>query len=348
MRTPRQRSGFTLIELLVVIAIIGVLIALLLPAVQAAREAARRTQCINNLKQIGLAIQTYHDSVRSLPPGASDMRNGWQQWSALAMLLPFLEQAPLYSAANFSNTGDSCDPGGRNSTVIKSTISGFLCPSDTDRMSNADGHVNYAMNWGSKAYRYSSQPCGPFVAADQTRMTVGLQSILDGTSQTAAASERVKGIGNGELLGNQNQAREQIDPLNPDSDVLELAATSDSDATSISPLYYQACKVLSPTSTVASTGIPGGMWHTVLMGNTCYTHIMPPNAQSCGYGSIDNSNPDGNHPMGALTASSRHSQSVNVVFLDGSTRTVRNSISNQIWWALGTMAGNEVVSQGDY
>ena len=348
MRTPRQRPGFTLIELLVVIAIIGVLIALLLPAVQAAREAARRSQCINNLKQLGLAMQNYHDSITVLPPGASDMNNGWQQWSALAMLLPYMEQAPLYNAANFSNTGDSCAPGGRNSTVIRATIAGFLCPSDTDRMTNPDGHVNYAVNWGSKAYRYSSQPCGPFVAADRSAVKIGLRDILDGTSQTAAASERVKGIGNGELLGNQNQAVEQIDPLTPDSDVMQLAATADSDGISVSPLYYQACKVLPPTGQVASTGIPGGMWHTVLMGNTCYTHIMPPNAQSCGYGSIDNSNPDGNHPMGALTASSRHAQSVNVLFLDGSTRNLRNSINYQVWWALGTKAGNEVVSQGDF
>ncbi len=90
-----RRRGFTLIELLVVIAIIAVLIALLLPAVQAAREAARRSQCINNLKQIGLAIHNYHGTINCFPPGESDLLNGWQQWSALAMLLPQLEQQPL-------------------------------------------------------------------------------------------------------------------------------------------------------------------------------------------------------------------------------------------------------------
>ena len=344
MRVRRQRPGFTLIELLVVIAIIGVLIALLLPAVQAAREAARRAQCINNLKQLGLALHNYHDSVRVLPPGASDMNNGWQQWSPLAMLLPFMEQGPLYNAINFNNTGDGCYPGGRNSTVIHSTVSIFLCPSDMDRMTNADGHVNYAMNWGSKAYRYSAQPSGPFITADLCSLKIGLQAIVDGTSQTAAASERVKGIGNGEALGSQ----QNLDILTPDSDVLQLAATADADGISTSPLYYQACKSLTPNAAIANTGICGGMWHTVLEGNTCYTHIMPPNSLTCGYGSRNPGDGDGNHPQGALTASSRHSQSVNVLFLDGSTRNVRNSINYTVWWALGTMAAGEVTSQGDY
>src|SRR5215216_5059201 len=104
-----RRRGFTLIELLVVIAIIAVLIALLLPAVQAAREAARRAQCVNNLKQIGLALHNYHQTANSFPMGMSlayDPNNGvyqdWTDWSAHALLLPYLEQTPLYNAANFS------------------------------------------------------------------------------------------------------------------------------------------------------------------------------------------------------------------------------------------------------
>src|ERR1700712_5128327 len=109
---PRRRS-FTLIELLVVIAIIAVLIALLLPAVQSAREAARRSQCINNLKQLGLAMHNYQSTARSFPPGASKnpMPNSstyypWGNWSAQALLLPYLEQKPLYDAANFSWSSD--------------------------------------------------------------------------------------------------------------------------------------------------------------------------------------------------------------------------------------------------
>ena len=104
-----NRRGFTLIELLVVIAIIAVLIALLLPAVQAAREAARRSQCVNNLKQIGLAMHNYHSSINALPwdhgPG------GWNEWSSLVMLLPYMEQQPLFNSINFANTGNSAATG---------------------------------------------------------------------------------------------------------------------------------------------------------------------------------------------------------------------------------------------
>src|SRR4051812_29015687 len=108
---PRSAQGFTLIELLVVIAIIAVLIALLLPAVQAAREAARRTQCIDNLKQLGLALHNYHDTAGSFPLGGNPatlipggLRN-WGAWSAQTMLLPYLEQSPIYNTLNLKMIG---------------------------------------------------------------------------------------------------------------------------------------------------------------------------------------------------------------------------------------------------
>ena len=141
MRT-RSRSGFTLIELLVVIAIIAVLlIALLLPAVQAAREAARRMQCVNNLKQIGLALHNYHSTINTFPMGSSlgfspsyerVGNGGWSDWSVHALLLPYLEQTPLYNAANFRfDAGlDDGTSGPINATVYLTRIAGFLCPSD--------------------------------------------------------------------------------------------------------------------------------------------------------------------------------------------------------------------------
>ncbi len=125
------RRGFTLIELLVVIAIIGVLIALLLPAVQAAREAARRSQCTNNLKQIGLGLHNYHDSLGAFPTslwqrGIPPPANGGYGVSWLAMMLPYIEQVPLANSINFKL--QATDP--VNSTAFLTFISSFACPSD--------------------------------------------------------------------------------------------------------------------------------------------------------------------------------------------------------------------------
>jgi len=166
-RFTMRRRGFTLIELLVVIAIIAVLIALLLPAVQSAREAARRAQCVNNLKQIGLAMHNYHDIVGSFPPGSLVNRltaptaGGWggAWWPWAAFILPQMEQNPLYNAINFSVGQTAASINGSNfapanTTIGVQIIATYLCPSDdsnkvfTDRrwttISNLNGPVSAA------------------------------------------------------------------------------------------------------------------------------------------------------------------------------------------------------------
>src|SRR5206468_4226611 len=151
-RTP-GRSGFTLIELLVVIAIIAVLIALLLPAVQAAREAARRAQCVNNLKQIGLAMHNYHDVNIALPLGRTLQSGAYRPFSQQARILGYMEQSNVFNTLNFSLS--SYDPS--NATGAATSVNSFLCPSDTPTqippgqilLGFGFGVVNYRANEGT-------------------------------------------------------------------------------------------------------------------------------------------------------------------------------------------------------
>ena len=146
-----RRRGFTLIELLVVIAIIAVLIALLLPAVQAASEAARRSQCVNNLKQLGLAIQNYADANDAIPPtGTNQSILPAPYMNDLAMkprLLPFMEQQAIYNSINMTFWYNNAV----NVTATGATISGFLCPSDSNQINRAMG-ANSAFKFGENNY----------------------------------------------------------------------------------------------------------------------------------------------------------------------------------------------------
>ena len=335
----RQSPGFTLIEVLVVIAIIGLLIALLLPAVQAAREAARRMQCANNLKQIGIALHAYHDVIGSLPPGY-DFHAPWCEWSASTMLLPRLEQSALFNAINFNVAWPGSPNNPVNATAITASVAVFVCPSDLDRLTNPQGHVGYCGNWGARPLRYATIPDGPFGGHPfQNAGPLGFRDLTDGLSQTALYSERVKGLGDGSLL----DAAMAPDPLSPPSTLFVLPPTPD---VASSPAgYAAACRAL-PTSTAAVGlfGAPGGFWHQILNGNGCYTHVTPPNTPSCAY-AFDG---DDHHPMGALTATSRHPGVVNVLFADGSTRAVKQTIAVPVWWALGTRSGGEVISSDAY
>src|SRR5258708_4352257 len=235
----QRRRGFTLIELLVVIAIIAVLIALLLPAVQAAREAARRIQCTNNLKQLGLALHNYESSNNSFPvasvfgvgtfamPGVQctspGFGNGCQETPWFVLMLPYIEQGPLYNAFNASIgiEGPSLLGYLANSTVMTTKIASFQCPSDNEQvfsfaaLSAATGGSvpafpwsptkgNYGVNWGNADYGqgvaggfftrnlYLQSPFG--INANATGpMTIRVASITDGTSNTQFVSEILQG-----------------------------------------------------------------------------------------------------------------------------------------------------------
>lgn len=192
---PSGNRGFTLVELLVVIAIIGILIALLLPAVQAAREAARRTQCSNNLKQWGLAIHVYHDTFRSIPTGITVPG----QWTFRAMMLPFVEQKNLWDQVNFAHPVhcfQACvDAGDKNPSLAAVPV--YFCPSDpqsgklyknyagadympTEYMGVVGGKDDYP--WSYSGYT----PDGAFYVNSQVRFA----DFRDGTSNTVVMGER--------------------------------------------------------------------------------------------------------------------------------------------------------------
>jgi prepilin-type N-terminal cleavage/methylation domain-containing protein/prepilin-type processing-associated H-X9-DG protein len=337
------RRAFTLIELLVVIAIIGILIALLLPAVQSAREAARRGQCVNNLKQIGLAVHQYHLDHNCFPPGQLLYFN-WLDISALVQLLPYLEQRPLYNAFNVADVfaingmGPVLPSYPPNTTVARIQVPGFLCPSDSSRLSNPEGHSNYCGNSGSSP-RSTEIVCkenGPFIAAPPFSSYNGCRvfryiNITDGMSSTACFSEKVLGIG---FVNQRDNAR-------PSSADLEVGTPADVIDTKA---YYQLCRAADQdTAPLAfADGQASGMYWTFGYAvDTRYTHIMPPNTQSCEVGG------PWFGQRGAITASSRHPGLVNVLFCDGAVNPIKSSIDPPTWWALGTMAGHEIIS-GDF
>ncbi|WP_417731529.1 DUF1559 domain-containing protein [Rosistilla oblonga] len=205
----RSAKGFTLVELLVVIAIIGILVGLLLPAVQAAREAARRMSCSNNMKQLGLALHNYHDTYQSFPASAgvtlstnaSGQYDGWNSWSGLASILPFIEQGPLYDQIDFRyNFAANIAGVAEHSTVVRRTLlDAFLCPSDPG------SDVSYTADMAPSSYSFSHGPCTSWDVGNGSEPGVfdkayfcRFRDITDGTSNTLAMAESKIGRNQGQ------------------------------------------------------------------------------------------------------------------------------------------------------
>jgi prepilin-type N-terminal cleavage/methylation domain-containing protein/prepilin-type processing-associated H-X9-DG protein len=309
----RRRAGFTLIELLVVIAIIGVLIALLLPAVQAAREAARRAQCTNNLKQIGIAMHNYHDALGALPMGQVPVTS----YSALSLALPYFEQSTSYAAVNFSLPNS--DPS--NNTVRMTQISSFLCPSDyPNRLPSRGAATNYHANKGGQVIWTDATgpnagmpaPNGIFVYG----LSVRFAEVSDGTSNTAFFSERTLADGNNAVVSPlEDVFFSPASPATPDEAMQICRAVNINDLATQFPLFM------------------GAPW---LNGQHTYQHISPPNDRSCGYFLINRA---------TMPPSSRHPGGVNVLLGDGSVRFVKQTINLATWRGLGTRSSGEILAE---
>lgn len=370
----RRRRGFTLIELLVVIAIIGVLIALLLPAIQTAREASRRIQCANNLHQFGIALHAYHETFSCFPPGRMHPQNGpgpfWDGRAGIhVFLVPFLDQENLYAGANFSVTNDLLV----NSSSFAVQAAVFLCPSDariggggwaTTLMAAAGVRP---IEWADNNYRANvggSSSCQTRVAAGgaasfgtnpisvcssemngafSDHQPLNMKHYQDGTSTTAVFSERTLGDQSLVTMGGQ---------FNPMTDLLVLGGNVAAVVQAPTSSHYAQC-----TAAVALPNDPRGFsnmgrdtWYENTYMGTHYNHVYPPNA----------TNPDCcpacNVQFGGLRAArdnwvrvivaprSYHPGSVNVLMGDGQVRNISDSIDLAVWRAIGTRNGGESIS----
>jgi prepilin-type N-terminal cleavage/methylation domain-containing protein/prepilin-type processing-associated H-X9-DG protein len=320
MKTQTRR-GFTLIELLVVISIIALLIALLLPAVQSAREAARRAQCVNNLKQIGLAMHNYVQAVGALP-GADMVYNSANptELSALSQALPYMELSNVYNAINCDFSYQ--DP--TNSTSMMTVVSGFICPSDLpDAIPSLGGQTNYMANMGSGiVWQWASgpnaglpMPNGVFYGDSATTFA----AITDGLSNTTFFSERVLADGNNAIVS-------------PIADVFFSPAAPTTPAQAI-----QACQAVDIWN--LANQFPLFMGAPWLNGQHIFLHVTPPDTRSCGFFTA---------LRAVMPPSSHHPGGVNVLFGDGSVKFVKDSVNLATWQALGTRAGGEVISSDSY
>jgi len=362
MRHARSRA-FTLIELLVVIAIIAVLIALLLPAVQAAREAARRAQCVNNLKQIGLAVHNYHDTFGAVPPGSlwpcggSDGCWGWGD-SPMVTILQFIEQGTIWNNYNVSRgtygsfPPDSSGPTNwwANTTVLSFvTINTYLCPSDARQVTGP--LANYVGNLGGpfQLYGYSgtmipTRAPGDFPAPlnsfTSSAVSLNFAGVTDGLSNTALFSEAVSPASNPGLIragSGSVQERRVFFDSGAKSTALTVAGVM---------TMLSKCNNL-PAGTAALSSRVGYQWQNTYPSyvNNLYNHVGAPNSRQCQNYPL---NTWGLDVVGTGPPTSFHPGGVNMTMTDGSVRFVKDTVNLQTWWAIGTRAGGEVISADSY
>jgi prepilin-type N-terminal cleavage/methylation domain-containing protein/prepilin-type processing-associated H-X9-DG protein len=340
------RKGFTLIELLVVIAIIGVLIALLLPAVQSAREAARRAQCVNNLKQLGLAVHNYESAQGSFPMGNRYMDDtsyvgascaGWFGHSAFNMILPYIESNAQYNAVNFSFVANSA----RNVTGLRARVASFICPSDTVANPGTANQfpaaqTSYAMSRGTQENIYTNWAVASFPdpnAEQPRKCNAALGNGVFGAENVVRISDITDGTSNTALFGEMSRFRDEQTNLLNFFHFTAVFGVSGLGSTWPGDLRPQTGAFTFPrlNSPPDRTGtVISSIWGVCGSGAGIPTDwlINCPQALTLGQWAFRS-----NHPGGA-----------NFVFCDGSVKFIKNSVSDQAYQAIGTRRGGEVIS----
>ena len=373
-----NRRAFTLIELLVVIAIIAILIALLLPAVQMAREAARRTQCRNNLKQLGLALHNYHDAFGAFPPGRMHPQSAPGDWDGRASvwthLAPYLEEANLFNAGNFLIPNNLIV----NTTAFQSRLEVLTCPSDA-KNARSQGWATSVMlasgvapapDWGENNYRVNyggTSTCqsrvnanGNVAFATSPNTTCDLEmgggrggafsdngslssrDFKDGMANTAMGSERCVGDEDG-IVANSG-------PYNNQTDMLLGGGVS----TMTSDQQYDICSTTIPPLVGGFSNLGRDTWYESTYMGTHYNHMYTPNSSfpdcclACRLSAGNTRAGRDNTERVIITARSYHPGSVNVLMSDGAVRSVANTVDLTVWRAIGTRSGQEPISNTQF
>lgn len=328
---PRHfhRRAFTLIELLVVIAIIGVLVALLLPAVQAAREAARRMQCRNNLKQIGLALHNYESTYKAFPPVSVMPRDRTSQpWSAHVRLLDFIEQPAVAGLVNWETDLEYTS----RPDVASIRIPTYLCPSEpNDRARPTATITHYPLNYGFNEgtwFVYDPPSGSGGDGAFVPNLAVRAADITDGLSNTLAAAE-VKAF-QANLWDSMLPATLGVAPPTTPAD--------------LAPFYGGTLDENGHTEWVEGDVRETGVT-TTFTPNTRVTYNAGGFTHDIDFTSMRDGESIELPTYAAITARSYHSGLVNGLLMDGSVRSITNSIELGVWRALGTRAAGETVGE---